>query len=152
MSRVGILAVLTISACGVQEAPLIRANTISGDAITQPLTETAGDTIRGEQLFVSRNEGHCILCHQVDGLDAEFQGDVGPDLTLVGDRLSAGQLRLRIADYQLVQPGALMPSYYRIHDLHQVGEAYSGESVLSAQKVEDIVAYLVERRASGDDA
>jgi L-cysteine S-thiosulfotransferase len=152
VSRVGILAILIISACGAQEAPLIRANTISGDAITQPLTETAGDTIRGEQLFVSRNEGHCILCHQVDGLDAEFQGDVGPDLTLVGDRLSAGQLRLRIADYQLVQPGVLMPSYFRIHDLHQVGEAYLGESVLSAQQVEDIVAYLVERRVSGDDA
>lgn len=152
MSRVGFLAALILSACGAQEIPLIRANMISGDAITVPLTETAGDPIRGENLFVSRDEGHCILCHQVDGLDAEFQGDVGPDLTLVGDRLSAGQLRLRIADYQLVQAGALMPSYYRIHDLHQVGEAYSGESVLSAQQVEDMVAYLVERKASGDDA
>ncbi len=152
MSRVGFLAVLILSACGAQEAPLIRASMISGDAITLPLTETAGDTIRGEQLFISRDEGHCILCHQVDGLDAEFQGDVGPDLTFVGDRLSAGQLRLRIADYQLVQPGAVMPSYYRIHDLHRVGEAYSGESVLSAQQVEDIVAYLVDRRASVDDA
>lgn len=152
MKRVAILAALILSACGAQDAPLISSRMISGDAIVEPLTKTTGDAIRGEKLFVSREEGHCILCHKVDGLEAEFQGDVGPDLSFVGDRLNAGQLRLRIADYQLVRPGALMPSYFRTHDLHQVGEAYVGETVLTAQQVEDIVAYLADRKTSDDGA
>ena len=108
--------------------------------------------MRGQTLFISRDEGHCVLCHQIEGLDAEFQGDVGPALTAVGDRLSPAQLRLRIVDYQLVLPGALMPSYHRNHDLYQVGEAFQGETILSAQDVEDIVAYLSERKAIQDDA
>ena len=73
-------------------------------------------------------------------------------MTAVADRLSPAQLRLRIVDYQLVLPGALMPSYYRNHDLYQVGEAFQGETILSAQDVEDIVAYLSERKAIQDDA
>lgn len=152
MNRIAPMAALVLSACGAQDAPLISSRMISGDALVEPLTKTAGDAIRGEKLFVAREEGHCILCHKVDALEAEFQGDVGPDLSFVGDRLNAGQLRLRIADYQLVRPGALMPSYFRTHDLHQVGEAYVGETVLTAQQVEDIVAYLAERKTSDDDA
>ncbi|NQY98331.1 MAG: sulfur oxidation c-type cytochrome SoxX [Henriciella sp.] len=146
------LAVIVIASCGASETPLIQNSQITGDAIEQPLTAVPGDPESGQTLFTSRDEGHCVLCHQIDGLDAEFQGNVGPDLTLVGDRLSSSQLRLRIVDYQLVQPGALMPSYYRNHDLYQVGEAFRGETILSAQDVEDIVVYLSERKAKQDDA
>ena len=35
-----------------------------------------------------------------------------------------------------------MPSYYRIHDLYQVAETYSGDTILTAEQVEDLVAYL----------
>lgn len=152
MRWVASLAVVALAACGANEPPLIPDDRITGDAIERALTATPGDSARGQILFISREEGHCVLCHQIDGLDAEFQGNVGPDLSFVGDRLSSSQLRLRIVDYQLVQPGALMPSYYRNHDLYQVGEAFQGETILSAQDVEDIVAYLSARKAKQDDA
>jgi sulfur-oxidizing protein SoxX len=35
-----------------------------------------------------------------------------------------------------------MPSYYRIDGLDRVASAYRGKPVLSAQEVEDIVAWL----------
>lgn len=133
---------LCLSACGAPNSALIDQDMIIGDSIEQPLVAAPGDPIRGERLFVDRDAGHCVLCHQVTGLDAEFQGDIGPDLSLVGARLSPGQLRLRIVDYQILRPGTLMPSYYRIHDLHQVEGTYSGVPILSAQNIEDIVAYL----------
>jgi len=145
------LAALGVAACGVNEAPLVSPDLITGDAINQPLTNRPGDAARGETVFVGRDQGHCILCHQVNSLDAEFQGDVGPDLSFVGDRLSPDQLRLRLVDYQLVRPGTLMPSYYRIHDLYQVGEAYEDEAILSAQDIEDIVSYLSALKRVEDD-
>ncbi|MCR9077978.1 MAG: sulfur oxidation c-type cytochrome SoxX [Hyphomonadaceae bacterium] len=143
---------LCLSACGAPNSALIDQDMITGDSIEQPLVNAPGDPVRGQRLFVDRDAGHCVLCHQVMGLDAEFQGNIGPDLSLVGARLSPGQLRLRIVDYQIVRPGTLMPSYYRIHDLHQVEETHSGAPILSARDIEDIVAYLERRKDVEDDA
>ncbi|WP_371395714.1 sulfur oxidation c-type cytochrome SoxX [Fretibacter rubidus] len=116
--------------------------TVIGDTMPTPLTKTAGDPARGEALFITREQGHCILCHRVTGLSAEFQGNLGPTLDGVADRLSPAQLRLRIVDYDAVVPGATMPSYFRTQGLTQVGQNHAGQTVLSAQDIEDIIAYL----------
>lgn len=133
---------LALVACDTPSPPLIPISAIVDDSLPVPLTPTAGDVNRGVAVFVSRETGHCILCHAVDALDAEFQGTVGPPLTAVGDRLSTAQLRLRVIDYQRVVPGALMPSYYRVDDLYQVLDTYADTPILTAQQVEDVVAYL----------
>jgi sulfur-oxidizing protein SoxX len=140
---------LGLVACSESEPELISAGMVEADGIPSALTEAAGDPDRGKITFVSREGGHCVLCHGVASLDAEFQGDVGPALDAVGDRLSAAQLRLRIADYQIIRPGTLMPSYYRNHDLYQVGAAYKDGPILTAQEVEDLVAYLATLTESG---
>ena len=70
-------------------------------------------------------------------------GNVAPPLDGVGRRLSAAQLRLRIADIQRVNPGTAMPSYYRVDGLDRVAAEYRGKPILDARQVEDIVAYLV---------
>ena len=125
---------------------MVTDTQIVGDAIPTRLSADPGLAERGREIFIDRERGHCVLCHAVDGLEAEFQGNVGPDLSSVGDRLSPGQLRLRIVDYQIVRPGTLMPSYYRIHDLYQVADQYQDEPILTAKEVEDLVTYLSERR------
>ncbi len=126
---------------------LVSNNQFTGDRIPVSLTDVAGNRDRGAAIFAERQAGHCVLCHQVGGLEATFQGNVGPDLSDVGSRLDQGQLRLRIVDYQEVQPGSLMPSYYRNHDLYQVAEPYRGNPILSAQDVEDLVAYLSDLKS-----
>lgn len=151
MIRRVLIAGLLISACGGNDPRLVESSQIAGDTIPQLLTETPGDANRGKIVFSERDQGHCVLCHVVQGLDAEFQGNVGPDLTYVADRLSAGQIRLRIVDYQLVRPGTLMPSYYRNHDLYQVGEAFADAPILTAEQIEDLVAYLIEMKADEDE-
>jgi sulfur-oxidizing protein SoxX len=78
----------------------------------------------------------------VAGLDAPFQGDLGPDLSRVGERLSAPQIRYRIVDASRLNPASIMPPYYRTESLHQVAEAYRGKTVLTGQQVEHLVAYL----------
>ncbi|KCZ94121.1 sulfur oxidation c-type cytochrome SoxX [Hyphomonas johnsonii] len=137
-----LLALLPLAGCGDTQTHLLPPGSIVNDTIPEPLTRIAGDAGAGADIFVSRDGGHCILCHQVDGLDAPFQGDVGPALTGVGSRLSPGQIRLRIVDYEVFRPGVLMPSYYRTHALYQVSDTNAGQPILPAQSVEDLVAYL----------
>lgn len=91
-------------------------------------------------------DGNCLLCHAVPETGARFMGNLGPPLSGVGSRLSAGQLRLRIVDTQRLNPDSIMPSYYRTEGLAQVAEAYRGKTVLTAQQIEDTVAYLVSLR------
>ena len=151
MIRRILFAGLLVSACGGNDPRLVEPSQIIGDAIPQPLTNIQGSADRGKIVFSERDQGHCVLCHVVQGLDVEFQGSVGPDLTYVADRLSAGQIRLRIVDYQLVRPGTLMPSYYRNHDLYQVGEAFADAPILTAEQIEDLVAYLSQMETEQDE-
>lgn len=140
--------VALLGGCGPQhDARLASDVSIVGDAVPASLTGAPGDAERGRAIFVSREEGHCVLCHQVEGLDAEFQGNVGPALTGVGSRLSAGQIRYRIIDAQRIWPDTVMPAYYRTHGLRQVEHGYEGAPALSAGQIEDLVAFL-EAQAS----
>ena len=101
---------------------------------------SAGDPARGREVFVSRDAGHCVLCHRAPGV--EPAGDVGPPLGGIGSRLSAAELRVRVADITRVDPDSIMPTVHRTTDLRRVAKAYEGKAVLDAQQVEDVVAWL----------
>lgn len=131
-----VMAVILVS-CG-NEQPY----KITGDQITEALTSAPGDPVRGQAVFSEREQGHCVICHKVSGLDVSFQGNVGPDLSAVGDRFTSSQLRLRIVDMSEVAPDTLMPSYFRKDHLNQVGQAYQDKTILTGQQIEDLVAYL----------
>jgi L-cysteine S-thiosulfotransferase len=73
-------------------------------------------------------------------------GNLALPLSGVGGRYGAGQLRLRIVDSSLVNRTTIMPAYYRVSGLTQVAEVYRGKPILSAQQVEDVVAYLLTLR------
>lgn len=139
----GLVSLMLLAACGQElEHRLASPVQIAGDAIPEPLEGKQGDPAKGREIFTAREEGHCVLCHQVAGLDAEFQGNVGPALTGIGARLTTGQIRYRLVDAQGIWPDTVMPSYYRTGGLRQVGKGYRGTPALSAQQIEDIVAFL----------
>jgi L-cysteine S-thiosulfotransferase len=142
-SALAAAVMISCSACGQADGAALASRVeIRGDAIPASLTGEAGRVTDGETEFVSRDGGHCVLCHRIEGLQAEFQGNVGPDLTGVGDRLTQGQIRLRIVDAQRIWPDTVMPSYYRTGGLRQVGREYDGQPALTARQIEDLVAYL----------
>jgi sulfur-oxidizing protein SoxX len=113
---------------------------VSGDRIPQPLGRLNGNAERGHALMVERAAANCLNCHAVPGLPVA--GNVGPSLAGIGARLSAAQLRLRIADIQRVKADAVMPSYYRTDGLDRAASEYRSKPVLDAQQVEDLIAYL----------
>ncbi len=133
-------AALLASLLGVAHAgENVRFDAV-GDAIPQPLAPEPGDAARGRSVVVNRDMGACTLCHAVPG--ESLSGNIAPALAGVGAKLSPAQLRLRVADSTRVNPGTPMPAYYRTEGLTQVAAAYRGKPVLSAQQVEDVVAYL----------
>jgi sulfur-oxidizing protein SoxX len=87
--------------------------------------------------------GLCLLCHSGPFPEERFQGNLAPDLGGVGTRLSAAEIRLRIIDASRVNPGTIMPPYFRTEKLERVAPAYRGKTVLTAQQIEDVVAFLV---------
>lgn len=112
------------------------------DGIPQPLVATSGDAVRGRAIVASRQTGLCLLCHSAPIAEERFQGNLATDLAGAGTRWSEAQLRLRLVDARRLNPASIMPAYYRTEGLQRVGEAWQGRTVLSAQQIEDVVAWL----------
>jgi L-cysteine S-thiosulfotransferase len=120
----------------------LRPYIVVGDAIPESLTGAPGDPARGKVIMTSRQTGLCLLCHSAPLPEEKFQGTIGPELGGTGSRYSEGDLRLRIVDSRHFNPDTIMPSYYRLDGLERVAPAFRGKSVLSAEQIEDVVAFL----------
>lgn len=107
-----------------------------------------GDPVRGAMLFDDRERGHCVLCHTLSASRATFQGNIGPPLDDVGARFQPDELRYRIIDMTRLNPDSRMPAYYRKTGFNQVAREYRGRPVLTAQELEDVVAFLATQRGS----
>jgi L-cysteine S-thiosulfotransferase len=145
--RIGVVA--TMSAGGMVAAAAeegLRPYTVVGDAIPASLTGQSGDPARGRAIVGNRQAGLCLLCHSGPFPEEKFQGTVAPDLTGAGTRWSEGQLRLRIVDSRRLNPDSIMPSYYRIDGLTRVAATFVGKPILTAEQIEDVVAYLMTLR------
>jgi L-cysteine S-thiosulfotransferase len=131
----GIALVTGLAACATRPAP--------ADTMDTPLAAQPGDAARGRAIVASRQAGLCLLCHPAPIPEDRFQGTLAPDLAGAGSRWTAGQLRARIVDARTLNPQTIMPAYYRSESLTRVAPALRGKTLLTAQQVEDVVAYLV---------
>jgi L-cysteine S-thiosulfotransferase len=135
--------VMSIGAASPEE---LRPYAIGGDTIPASLTGTAGDPVRGRAVVEDRRLGACLLCHAGPFPEEKFQGTLAPDLSGAGSRWSEGQLRLRLVDPTRLNPDTIMPAYYRVEGLTRVGPAWRGKPILTAEQIEDVIAFLVTLR------
>ncbi len=113
-------------------------------AIEKSLTGKAGDPVRGRKLAINRKKGNCLACHAVSVLkDQPYHGEVGPSLDGVADRYKPGQLRMMIVDQKKYFPETLMPAMYKVKGLHRVVKKFQGKPILTAQEVEDVLAFIL---------
>lgn len=127
-------------------SPLSPPYRTGADGLPLPLTDATGDATRGRAIVASRRLGLCLLCHAAPIPEERFQGNLAPDLGGAGERWSEGALRLRMIDASRYNPTTIMPSYYRTDGLNRVPAALQGKTILTAQQVEDVVAYLLSLR------
>ena len=121
---------------------LLIGKVLGEDAIPVSLTGAKGDPARGRAIIANRQIGLCLLCHSGPFPEERFQGELAPDLRSAA-KLSEGQIRLRIVDPGRVNPQTIMPAYFRSEGLTRVAPAFRGKTILTAEQIEDIVAYLL---------
>ncbi len=120
-------------------------------AVEQSLSGVAGDAVNGRVIVGDKGQGNCVACHVVSDLaEVPFQGEIGPMLDGAGERWSEAELRGIVANAKIMFEDSMMPSFYRTEGFTRPGDAYTGKAadpetfgpLLSAQQVEDVVAYL----------
>ena len=130
----------------VQAAERLVPYRVVGDGIPVPLTDRPGDPRSGRVLAANSSHGNCLICHAMPIPEAPVFGDLGPPLDGIGRRLTEAQLRLRVVNAKKLNPRSVMPAYYKVDGLWRVAPKYQGQPMLSAQEVEDIVAYMLTLR------
>ena len=111
--------------------------------IKEPLCNLQGNVQRGRKLVIERKKGNCLACHKMPIPEQDFHGELGPNLAGVGARYPVGMLRLQIVDEKQINPATVMPGFYvKPASLQNVARKYKGKTPLTAQEVEDVVAYL----------
>jgi sulfur-oxidizing protein SoxX len=119
---------------------------VEGDGIPKALTSTPGNAARGRALIAKREAANCLQCHSIKDKGIPPGGDRGPALDGVGARLTPPQLRLSVVDYAQVAPKVSMPSFHRADSRPPMGKEEPGKPILTAQEIEDVVAYLATLR------
>ncbi|MCA0044541.1 sulfur oxidation c-type cytochrome SoxX [Celeribacter litoreus] len=120
-------------------------------AVEMSLTGAPGDPEQGRVIMTTKSMGNCVSCHAADAYaDVPFHGEVGPWLDGAGDRWSEAELRGLVVNAKMTFEGTVMPAFYKVDGFTRPGDAYTGKAapadlppILSAQQVEDVVAYLM---------
>jgi sulfur-oxidizing protein SoxX len=143
MKALVLAALLAGPATVVSAHPAALPIAVAGDGIPAPLPgAVAGDAARGRAIVANRQVGLCLLCHTGPIPEERFQGNLAPDLQGAGQRWSVAQLRLRIVDASRFNPATIMPAYYKTEGLSRVAASYKDKTILTAQQIEDVVAWL----------
>jgi L-cysteine S-thiosulfotransferase len=121
----------------------VNAQAIQGDSIFESLSSEPGNPARGRAIVVSRQTGLCLLCHSGPFPEERFQGNLAPELKISVARLNAPQLRARIVNAAHFNPQTIMPAYYQTSHLNRVAPKFVGQTILTGQEIEDVVAFLM---------
>ena len=143
-TALGLVAACALGATA--QAEELPAYTIAGDAIPESLTGQKGDPARGRAIVLNRQVGLCLLCHSGPFPEERFQGNMAPDLKGAGARWSEGELRLRLVDARKLNRQTIMAPYYVTDDMNRVAPAFRGKPILTAEQIEDVVAFLTTLR------
>ncbi len=144
---VGLAAAVVSPAASQAVSPLPRFNIVIKDGVATipaPLTGKPGDPKEGANVVVERSLGNCLSCHEIDALRGEeFHGDVGPPLNGAAERWDTAALRMIVVNPKRVfGEETVMPAFYRVDGLNRVRPEFAGKPILTAQQVEDVVAFL----------
>ena len=146
MRRGLIIPVLALALTGLaaafSQAQLVDYTIVDG-GIPEPLTDEPGNRFRGELTARDPTRASCLICHEMPIPDEPDPGNIGPNLAGVGSRFSAAELRLRLVDPKAINPNTVMPAYYSLQNLNRVEAQYVGQTIYTAQEVEDVIAFLL---------
>jgi sulfur-oxidizing protein SoxX len=108
-----------------------------------PAAVASGDAARGRALVADTKKSLCLLCHSAPIPEVRLQGDLAPSLAGAGSRWKPNELRARIENPRALNPQSIMPAYGKLQNPNRVGKPWQDKPILTAQEIDDVVAYLV---------
>jgi sulfur-oxidizing protein SoxX len=140
---------ISIAVAGLLANPLAAEPVAPNDVkyedgvVLASLSGAPGDAANGREVFKNRKQGNCLACHvNADMPEESFHGEAGPEMTGVADRWDASELRAIVANSKMVFEDTIMPAFYKDTGYTRPLEDFEGKSILTAQQVEDVIAYL----------
>lgn len=114
--------------------------------VRKPLLNRRGKAFRGLEVFIDVKRGNCVACHHNFDVEAVgFLGEIGPDLNWVGERFTKTELRAILVDpKRMFGDETIMPGFYVKRWGARTPDALKEKTILTAQEVEDVIAYLLE--------
>ena len=140
------LAIGAALVASVANADVVKPSQVAyvEGTVEASLTGAPGDPVEGKVVFTNRKLGNCLACHTNASIPEEsFHGEVGPAMDGVADRWSEAELRGIVSNSKKMFEGTIMPGFYVDAGLNRTLEDFDGKSILTAQQVEDVVAYLM---------
>lgn len=138
--------VVLFSATGISNAGNVEPNDVKfkDGEIAVSLTGSNGNAVNGRAIFINRKKGNCLACHVNKEISEQsFHGKVGPPLDGVAQRWEEAELRaILVNSKQVLGEDTIMPSFYRLKNGARTMKKFVGKTILSAQQVEDVLAYL----------
>ncbi|WP_299047217.1 sulfur oxidation c-type cytochrome SoxX [uncultured Tateyamaria sp.] len=139
----GAIAVTLITSVATAEEIKPTAVSFVDGTVEQSLTGQPGDPVEGRKVFANRKQGNCLACHMnADLAEESFHGEVGPPMDGVADRWTKAELRGIVTNSKMMFEGTIMPAFYVDSGYERPLDDFAGQSILTAQQVEDVVAYL----------
>jgi len=144
MKRTMITFAAIALATGATAADILPADVMFEEgAVTASLTGVKGDAASDRKVFANRKKGNCLACHANTDLPAQlFHGEVGPTMDGVGGIYEAAQLRGLLTNSKETFEGTILPASYKADGCPRNLEKFVGKTILTAQEVEDVLAYL----------
>ncbi|MEE3050574.1 MAG: sulfur oxidation c-type cytochrome SoxX, partial [Pseudomonadota bacterium] len=122
---------------------MMKKYVVKDGAIAKSLTGKSGNAANGRKLAINRKQGNCLACHVMPIPEQPYHGQIGPDLNGVAGRLKEGEVRARLVNPKLANPDTIMPAFYKKDGFTRVLKKFQGKTMLSAEQVEDLVAYTM---------
>ncbi|MBK1634445.1 sulfur oxidation c-type cytochrome SoxX [Rhodovulum adriaticum] len=155
MKKAALGALVLMATTGLATAEVVAPGEVVMDEygfVPAPLTDQPGDPERGRKIVGTKSLGNCVSCHQITEMshDVPFHGEVGPMLDGLPHRYPVAMIRGILVNSKNVFDGTVMPAYYKTDGFIRPGNGYTGkaaegaiEPLLSAQQIEDVIAYLL---------
>lgn len=155
MKMVALGALCLLATTGLASAGVVAPGDVQMDEygfVPTPLTDQPGDPEKGRKIAGTKSLGNCVSCHAISEMtqDVPFHGEVGPLLDGLPHRYPEAMIRGILVNSKNVFEGTVMPAYYKTEGFNRVGNGYTGkalegpvEPLLSAQEIEDVIAYLM---------
>jgi sulfur-oxidizing protein SoxX len=142
LTAIGLVLGLSTFAYGAEVAP--SDVKFDNGAVAESLTGAPGDAAEGRKAVVNRRQGNCVACHVISKeSDQAFQGEIGPPLDGVAGRWTEAELRGILTNSKKTFDGTIMPAFYSTENINRPLPDFAGKTILTAQQVEDVVAYLM---------